>query len=140
MAVRLSQMCCPINTSTSPAYTDVIYATSVLFKDFRSHPLTMCVSQLLVLPNNCPMLKILGFYPQPSFQGQPVTSPQLEVVREGIPPTESRDGPPPLPPKTGPLARFRWQKQLSKTPKMFLSVVRTSGWVFKVCWVDFRKF
>jgi hypothetical protein len=95
------------------------------------------VSQLLLLPNNCPVLKILGFYPQPSFQGQPVTSPQLEVVREGIPPTESWDGPPPLPPKTGPLARFRWQKQLLKTPRMLLSVVRTSGWVFKVCWVDF---
>jgi hypothetical protein len=27
-------------------YTNVIYATSVLIKDFRSHPLTMCVSQL----------------------------------------------------------------------------------------------
>ena len=98
------------NVSTIPkTYINVIYATSVLVKDFRSHPLTMCVSQLPLLPNNCPVLKILGFYPQPSFQGQLVTSPQLEVVREGIPPTESRDGPPPLPSKTGPLARFRWQ-------------------------------
>ena len=98
------------NTSTIPkTYTSVIYATSVLLKCFRfPNPLTMCVSQLLLLPNNCPVLKILGSYPQPSFQGQPVTSPQLEVVREGISPTKSRDGPPPLPPKTGPLTRFRW--------------------------------
>jgi hypothetical protein len=29
-----------------PKHTRVIYATSVLIKDFRSHPLTMCVSQL----------------------------------------------------------------------------------------------
>ena len=115
-----------------PASTNVIYATNVLLKDFRSHPLTRCVSQLLLLPNNCPVLKILGFYPQPSFQGQPVTSPQLEVVREGISPTKSRDGPPPLPPKTVPLARFRWQKQLFKTPKMFLSIVRILGWIFRL--------
>jgi hypothetical protein len=127
------------NVSTIPTtYTSVIYATSVLIKSFSSHPLTRFVSQLPLMPNNCPVLKILGFYPQPSFQGQPVTSPQLEVVREGIPPTESRDGPPPLPPKTVLLARFRWQNKLLKTPKMFLSVIRTSGWVFKVCWVDFR--
>jgi hypothetical protein len=112
-------------------YTSVIYATSVLIKVLVSHPLTMFVSQLLLLPNNCPVLKILGFYPQPSFQGQPVTSPQLEVVRGGISPTKSRDGPPPLPPKTGPLARFRWQNKLLKTPKMFLSVLGTLGWVFR---------
>jgi hypothetical protein len=102
-----------------------------LLKVLGSHPLTMCVSQHLLLPNNCPVLKILGFYSQPSFQSQPVTSPQLEVVREGIPPTESRDGPPPLPPKTVLLARFRWQNKLLKTPKMFLSVLGTLGWVFR---------
>jgi len=91
----------------------------------------VCLNSL-ILPNNCPVLKILGFYPQPSFQGQPVTSPQLEVVREGIPPTESRDGPPPLPPKTGPLARFRWQKQLFKDSLMFLSIIRIRGWIVKL--------
>ena len=129
------------NVFTIPTtYTSVIYATSVLIKSFSSHPLTRFVSQLPLMPNNCPVLKILGFYPQPSFQGQPITSPQLEVVREGIPPTESRDGPPPLPPKTGPLARFRWQKELLETPKMFLSVLGTSEWVFKVCWVRFIMF
>jgi hypothetical protein len=128
-----------INTSTSPKHIQVIYATSVLIKCFIFPPPNyVCVSTSTILPNNCPVLKILGFYPQPSFQGQPVTSPQLEVVREGISPTKSRDGPPPLPPKTGPLARFRWQKQLLKTPKMFLSVVRTLGWVFRLCWVRFR--
>ena len=103
-----------------------------LLRVLVSHPLTRFVSQLLLMPNNCPVLKILGFYPQPSFQGQPITSPQLEVVREGIPPTESRDGPPPLPPKTGPLARFRWQKQLFKDSLMFLSIIRIRGWIVKL--------
>jgi hypothetical protein len=90
-----------------------------LLKILFPNPLTRFVSQLLTLPNNCPVLKILGFYPQPSFQGQPVTSPQLEVVRERIPPTESRDGPPPLPPKTGPLARFRWQNSCQRPLKCY---------------------
>ena len=108
------------NVSTIPTtYTGVIYATSVLIKSFSSHPLTRFVSELPLMPNNCPVLKILGFYPQPSFQGQPVTSPQLEVVRGRISPTKSWDGPPPRPPKTGPLARFRWQKQLLRLLKCF---------------------
>ena len=45
VTVRLSQMCCPINTSTSPTYTSVIYATNVLLKYFRFPPPNyVCVS------------------------------------------------------------------------------------------------
>jgi hypothetical protein len=130
-----------ISTSTSPqTYNKMNYAASVLVKYFKIPPPKLCLcSNALILPNDCPVLKILDC--QPSFQGQPVISPQLEVVSGRISPTKSWDGPPPRPPLTGPLARFRWQKQLLRTPRMLLSVLRTRGWVFKCVgfvWVNFK--
>jgi hypothetical protein len=68
----------------------------------------------------------------PSLASKVSPSPlQIRSSQRGISPTKSRDGPPPLPPKTGPLTRFRWQKKLLKTPKMLLSVLGTLGWVFR---------
>jgi hypothetical protein len=44
--MRLSQVYVTYQHIYFPSIHKVIYATNVLVNDFRSHPLTMCASQL----------------------------------------------------------------------------------------------
>ena len=141
IAMKLSQVCLPIDTSTFPqAFTMWSMQLVYFLKYFIPTPYARCVSKLLIPPNNCPVLKILGLR-VPSLASKVSPSPlQVRSSPDTGSPQQNHGTVPRHFRRTVLQTRFRWWKELLKTPKMLLSVVRTSGWVFKVCWVYFKRF
>jgi hypothetical protein len=134
-------VCLPMHTSNSPQTSQVIYATKCSFLNILSFPppkLCVCLNFFIhQITARCSRY----WATSPSLASKVSPSPlQIRGSQRGISPTKSRDGPPPLPPKTGPLTRFRWWNRMSKTPKMLLRVIRTRGWVFRCVGLLFNKF
>jgi hypothetical protein len=135
-----------MHTSNSPQTSHVIYATRCctclkILQILITLPpsLDVCL-KLLIPPNNCPVLKILGLR-VPSLASKVSPSPlQVRSSPDTGSPQRNHGTVPRHFRRTVLQTRFRWWKEMFRTPKMLLKVIRTRGWVFRCVGLLFNKF